>query len=307
MKKSKMLKSIVFVTGLTFIIALLLDSHSSIGFVPEKLLDSHTSIGFVSENEQLQKSSQSINLPIKYSDEKRTLLIEQYHKEQLTASRGAGEREPKASASPTQNQSVPPTEVKSAAPTEAKSETPTETKPGAPSEVKPAASTESGSVASIEVEPVAPAKTEPVAPATAEPATSAKSAPSAPTEAAPAVPTNELDLLARLITAEAQGEPYETKVAVGAVVMNRVESGSWPNTIKEVIYQNINGYYQFTPVVNGWINKPAESGSIEAAKAALSGADPTNGAQFYYDDTTTNPWILAKPVSVKIGHMTFAF
>ncbi len=119
--------------------------------------------------------------------------------------------------------------------------------------------------------------------------------------------TKELDLLSRLITAEAQAEPYEAKVAVGAVVLNRVESSSWPNTIKDVIYQNINGYYQFTPVVNGWIDKPAESGSIKAANAALSGVDPTTGAEFYYDDTTTNEWILAKPVSVKIGHMIFAF
>ena len=118
---------------------------------------------------------------------------------------------------------------------------------------------------------------------------------------------DDLDLLARLITAEAQGEPYDAQVAVGAVVMNRVKSSDWPNTIKEVIYQNINGYYQFTPVVNGWIDKPAEAESIKAAKAALSGADPTNGAQFYYDDKVTNTWILAKPVSAQFGHMIFAF
>jgi len=118
---------------------------------------------------------------------------------------------------------------------------------------------------------------------------------------------NDLDLLSRLITAEAQGEPYSAKVAVGAVVMNRVESSDWPNSIKEVIYQNIKGYYQFTPVVNGWINKPADSDSIRAAKEALSGVDPTNGAQFYYDEKTTNSWILAKPVSIKIGTMIFAY
>lgn len=117
----------------------------------------------------------------------------------------------------------------------------------------------------------------------------------------------DLDLLARLITAEAQGEPYEAKVAVGAVVVNRVQSGSWPNTYKGVIYQNINGYYQFTPVVNGWIDKPAQPDCIKAAKAAMSGADPTNGAEFYYDDTTTNEWILSKPVSTRIGQMIFAF
>lgn len=118
---------------------------------------------------------------------------------------------------------------------------------------------------------------------------------------------SDLDLLSRLITAEAQGEPYDVKVAVGAVVMNRVKSDSFPNSISDVIYQNINGYYQFTPVVNGWIDKPADSDSIKAAKAALSGLDTTNKALFYYDNKTTNPWMLAKPVSIKIGNMVFAF
>ena len=117
----------------------------------------------------------------------------------------------------------------------------------------------------------------------------------------------ELDLLARLITAEAQAEPYEAQVAVGAAVLNRVESSDWPNTIYGVIYQNINGYVQFTPVENGWIDKPAQPESIKAAKAALSGVDPTNGAEFYYDDTTTNTWILSKPVSIQIGHMIYAY
>ncbi len=152
--------------------------------------------------------------------------------------------------------------------------------------------------------PAAPAEVKSAVPATAK--TAAKSAP-APKAAPAAKAVNEVDLLARLITAEAQAEPYEAKVAVGAVVMNRVQSGLWANTIKEVIYQKINGYYQFTPVQNGWINKPAEAESIQAAQVALSGTDPTNGAQFYYDDKATNAWILAKPVSVQFGHMIFAF
>ena len=135
------------------------------------------------------------------------------------------------------------------------------------------------------------------------------SAPSNPTKDEPAetYSASDLDLLSRLITAEAQGEPYDTKVAVGAVVMNRVKSSLWPNTIKEVIYQNINGYYQFTPVVNGWIDKPANSDSIKAAKDALNGVDLTKGAQYYYDNSTTNPWMLAKPISIKIGNMKFAY
>lgn len=157
--------------------------------------------------------------------------------------------------------------------------------------------------------PAAPTKTtaaKTAAPAKAFSNIPAKAVQSTAAKAA-AEKTDDLDLLARLITAEAQGEPYEAKVAVGAVVMNRVKSSSWPNTIKEVIYQKISGYIQFTPVENGWIDKPAEPESVKAAQAALSGADPTNGAQFYYDDTTTNTWILAKPVSTQIGHMIFAF
>ncbi len=118
---------------------------------------------------------------------------------------------------------------------------------------------------------------------------------------------SDLNLLARLITAEAQGEPYDAKLAVGAVVINRVNSGVWAHTIKEVIYQNINGYYQFTPVANGWIDKPAQPECIQAAEAAMNGVDPTGGAQFYYDDKTTNAWILSKPVSVQIGHMIYAY
>jgi len=145
------------------------------------------------------------------------------------------------------------------------------------------------------------------APAPAKPAAKPAPAPApAPAKAASGY-EYELDLLARLITAEAQGQPYEAKVAVGAVVMNRVKSGQWAGTIKDVIYQKFGQYYQFTPVETGWINNPAEPESIKAAKAAMAGADPTNGAQFYYDDTVTNEWILAKPVSIRIGRMTYAY
>ncbi|NCA68044.1 MAG: LysM peptidoglycan-binding domain-containing protein [Clostridia bacterium] len=120
--------------------------------------------------------------------------------------------------------------------------------------------------------------------------------PSATTSSVTSYTPGEIDLLSRLITAEAQGESYEAKVAVGAVVINRVKSQSWPNTVNGVIYQNINGYYQFSPVANGAINKPADADSIRAAKAAMNGADPTNGAMFYYDTSTKNTWILSKPV-----------
>lgn len=118
---------------------------------------------------------------------------------------------------------------------------------------------------------------------------------------------SDLDLLARLITAEAQGQQYQAKVAVGAVVINRVKSGLFESTISKVIYQTIDGYYQFTPVLNGWINKPAEAESIKAAKEALSGVDPTNGALFYFDNTTTNKWLLSRQVTTVIDDMTFTY
>jgi spore germination cell wall hydrolase CwlJ-like protein len=162
--------------------------------------------------------------------------------------------------------------------------------------------------------PASASKSEPAA--TAPAATAQNTSASTPAEpadtsagqaAAGTAASDDLDLLARLIMAEAQGEPYEAQAAVGAVVMNRVKSGDWPDSIKEVIYQKIGEYYQFTPVVNGWIDKPADEEAVKAAKAAMNGEDPSGGAQFYYDDKCTNEWILAKTVSVQIGHMIFAF
>lgn len=145
-------------------------------------------------------------------------------------------------------------------------------------------------------------------PSTTLSVTEETAAPAPVTEtAAPTYSANDLDLLSRLIMAEAQGESYDAKVAVGAVVMNRVKSNLFPNTVNDVIYQNINGYVQFTPVSNGWINKPANADSIKAAKEALSGVDTTNGALFYFDDSTTNTYLLAKKVSVKFDNMIYAY
>jgi Cell wall hydrolyses involved in spore germination len=117
----------------------------------------------------------------------------------------------------------------------------------------------------------------------------------------------ELDLLARLITAEAQGEPYEAQVAVGAVVVNRVQDSRFPKTITDVIYQKDGGYYQFTPVVNGWIDRPATAEAKKAALEALNGADPTNGALYYFDDSSTNSWLWSKPIALEEGHMVFSY
>jgi spore germination cell wall hydrolase CwlJ-like protein len=117
----------------------------------------------------------------------------------------------------------------------------------------------------------------------------------------------EYDLLARLITAEAGSEPYNAQVGVGAVVVNRVLSGRFPDTISSVIYQVDNGYYQFTPVENGWINKPATNTAKKAAYDALHGSDPTNGALYYFDDSATNKWLWSKPLKARYGHMVYVY
>jgi len=116
----------------------------------------------------------------------------------------------------------------------------------------------------------------------------------------------ELDLLARLIEAEATGESYNVKVAVGAVVVNRVQSKDWANSITGVINEKYGEYYQFTPVQNGMIKNPAGADSIKAAKEALNGMDPSKGAIYYYDNSSTNTWIKSKEVTARIGNMIFA-
>jgi spore germination cell wall hydrolase CwlJ-like protein len=134
-------------------------------------------------------------------------------------------------------------------------------------------------------------------------------APSVSTVSNSVIPYTEadLDLLARLIHAEAQGQSFRAQVAVGAVVVNRVQSAAWPNTIKSVIYQVSNGYYQFSPVLNGYINYPASATARQAALDALRGVDPTNGAIFYFDDSTKNTWLWSKTVALRDGRMVFSY
>lgn len=117
----------------------------------------------------------------------------------------------------------------------------------------------------------------------------------------------DLDLLARLITAEADAEPYTGKVAVGAVVLNRVRSSTFPNSIRSVIYQYEDRTYQFEPVMNGWINRPATPDCIRAAKDAVNGWDPTNGAVYFFATYVTNPWLWSRPLSTIIGGVAFTY
>ncbi len=116
---------------------------------------------------------------------------------------------------------------------------------------------------------------------------------------------NEVSLLAKLIEAEAAGESLKAKVAVGAVVINRVQSGDWAPTIRKVIYQKFGEYYQFTPVKIGTINNTPSAESKRAAWLAMYGADPSMGAIYYFDQTSTNQWLWSKTKTASIDHMIF--
>lgn len=113
---------------------------------------------------------------------------------------------------------------------------------------------------------------------------------------------DNVQLLARLINGEARGESYEGQVAVGAVVLNRVNHPSFPNTISGVIYQP----RAFTAVDDGQINAALEASCLKAAQDALSGWDPTGGAIYYYNPkTATNKWIRSRSVITTIGKHVF--
>ncbi len=114
--------------------------------------------------------------------------------------------------------------------------------------------------------------------------------------------SSNLNLLARIIYGEARGEPYTGQVAVGAVVMNRVKSSSFPNTISGVIYQS----GAFDAVRDGQINLTPDSTAKKAAQDALNGWDPSYGAIYYFNPATaTNKWIWSRPMTVTIGNHRF--
>lgn len=109
-------------------------------------------------------------------------------------------------------------------------------------------------------------------------------------------------LLARLISAEARGEPYSGQVAVGAVVLNRVDHPSFPNSISGVIYQS----GAFSCLYDGQWDEPVADSAYKAAKEALAGADPTGGAIYYFNPVTaTSKWIWSRPEIITIGKHRF--
>ncbi len=114
--------------------------------------------------------------------------------------------------------------------------------------------------------------------------------------------SNDIALLARLISAEARGEPYTGQVAVGAVVLNRTKHPSFPHSISGVIYQK----GAFTCLQDGEFYKPVADSAQKAARDALNGWDPSGGAIYYFNPSTaTNAWIWSRPLIVTIGKHRF--
>jgi N-acetylmuramoyl-L-alanine amidase len=118
---------------------------------------------------------------------------------------------------------------------------------------------------------------------------------------------SDRELLTHLVYAEATDEPYAGHVAVASVVLNRMVSGDFPDTVGEVINQVSNGYYQFTPVRDGRINLTPDAQSYQAVDEALTLKYPTasDSLFFYNPKTATSRWLDSRPTTVVIGNTVF--
>lgn len=115
--------------------------------------------------------------------------------------------------------------------------------------------------------------------------------------------SSDLYLLAKTIHAEGRGEPYTGQVAIGAVILNRVRSSAFPNSIAGVVYQK----GAFTAVADGQINLSPDNTAMSAAQDAINGWDPTGGAIYYYNPAiATSAWIFSRPTVTVIGKHVFA-
>lgn len=109
--------------------------------------------------------------------------------------------------------------------------------------------------------------------------------------------------LARAVYGEARGESYEGQVAVAAVILNRVESPQFPNTVKGVIFEPL----AFTAVADGQIYYTPNSTAIKAVREAINGWDPSGGALYYWNPAkATSKWIWSRPIIKQIGNHVFA-
>ena len=114
--------------------------------------------------------------------------------------------------------------------------------------------------------------------------------------------SSDVDLLAKIISAESRGEPYQGQVAVGAVILNRIEHPSFPNTLAGVIYQP----GAFSCLYDGGVNAAVADSAYRAARDAINGNDPSGGAVYYYNPAkSTNKWIFSRPVITVIGNHRF--
>ena len=114
--------------------------------------------------------------------------------------------------------------------------------------------------------------------------------------------SGDVYLLAQCIYSESRGEPYKGQVAVGAVVLNRVKSSAFPNSISGVVYQK----GAFSAVDDGQINLTPNDTALKAARDAMNGWDPTGGCLYYYNPAkTSNRWIRSRPIVVRIGSHVF--
>jgi N-acetylmuramoyl-L-alanine amidase len=114
----------------------------------------------------------------------------------------------------------------------------------------------------------------------------------------------DTELLARVIRAEAEAEPYVGQVAVGAVILNRVQNPKYPKSLAGVVYHP----HAFESVSNGQVNRPATSSALKAAQAAISGWDPSGGALFFYNPgkVGARSYIWTRRIIQKIGRHFFA-
>ncbi|WP_042148825.1 cell wall hydrolase [Paucisalibacillus sp. EB02] len=115
------------------------------------------------------------------------------------------------------------------------------------------------------------------------------------------------ELMAKLVHAEAKGEPYAGKVAVATVILNRVDHKEFPNTIKSVIYEKSGGYYAFTPVQNGEINGGYTAEDMKAVNESIAFRGQGSGSIYFYNPkTASSSWITTREVTVTIGNHRFA-
>jgi len=117
------------------------------------------------------------------------------------------------------------------------------------------------------------------------------------------IESHEITLLARVIEGEAADEPFNGKLAVGSVILNRVRSSAFPNTLSGVVFQPL----AFESVANGQVNRPLTNESLKAARQAMTGYDPTGGATFFWNPSKkVSPWIWSRQIIARIGRHVFA-